>query len=95
MDCHYQVCSDGVPEWERHFEAMAKMAAEMFSLVADEEARVEEHLLEHPNDSIFKYLLTGFAKARTERSEALIRKYETDDESWVRSLTRELIRRYY
>ena len=76
-----------------HFLSLARMAAEMFSLVADNNAIIDEKMLEHPDDVVFTHLLTGFA--RTRKAKELVLSYTYDDESWVRHLASQLIARYY
>jgi hypothetical protein len=95
MDRHDREYIDNYPEWASHFRELAAMAAEMFSLFGDEHARIDEGSLEHPDDATFKHLLTGFAKARTSEAESLVRGFARDDESWVRSFSQDLHRRYY
>src|SRR5438067_2296474 len=83
-------CSDRYPDWASHFRRLGSLAAQMFRLVADRLARIDEEALEHPDDTVFTYLLTGFAKSRTERSLSLLRTFAKDDEKWVRNLAQEL-----
>jgi hypothetical protein len=58
----------------------------MFSWTADRQARIEEGLLEHPDDAVFTMLLSGYAKSRSPKAQDLLRGYLDDNEAWVRRL---------
>jgi hypothetical protein len=91
MERHVREYEQNYPEWSRHFARLASMAAEMFSLVADDSASVDRTLLEHPDDAIFKWLLTGYARSESPESLKILDEYLEDDEVWVRQLARTLL----
>lgn len=95
MDHFDREYSERDARWARHFRALAGIAAEMFSLVADRQARISELTLEHPDDAIFTHLLTAFAKSGSSTARSLLNKYSSDDEQWVRDLAETLIRKYF
>jgi hypothetical protein len=97
MDFCEQDCAkcDAGQRWIEHFTKLAAIAAEMFSLVADAKARIEERFLEHPDDRIFTWLLTGYAKSMTPRADELLNRYLRDDEAWVRELSRAVLETYF
>ena len=67
----------------------------MFAMVADQNARVDEQHLEHPDDIVFTWLLTGYAKSKTSRARDLLAKYLDDEEAWVRLVAQRLLDMYY
>lgn len=95
MDRHDQECREHYPQWSRHFARLASFAAEMFSLVADSEARIERAFLEHPDDAVFTWLLTGYAKSGTARAHELLVEHLRDEEAWVRRLAGDLLHRHF
>ena len=72
--------------WLAHFKAMARQAAEMFSLTADSGANLNEKLLDDPDDDIFTWLLRGFSMSVSPDAEQILNNYMEDNEAWVRSL---------
>ena len=91
MDRHDREYEDSYPNWSRHFARLASLAAEMFSLVADSAARVEAAFLEHPDDSVFTWLLSGYARSQEAETAEVLDRYLKDDEEWVRRLAESLI----
>ena len=91
MDRHDREYEENYPHWSRHFARLASLAAEMFSLFADSVARVEAAFLEHPDDSVFTWLLSGYAKSREPEAAVLLDGYLRDDEAWVCRLAKKLI----
>ena len=91
MDRHDREYEERYPRWSRRFARLASLAAEMFSLVADSAGRVQGDFLEHPDDSVFTWLITGYAKSETPAARELLQRYLADDEAWVRQLARNLI----
>lgn len=81
--------------WSGHFEGLALLAAKMFSMVSDSEARINEAYLEHPNDEVFTALLTGYAKSKSAKAGTILRGFLKDDEPWVRSLSKKLLEEHY
>lgn len=90
MDRLERECAERQPRWSRHFSHLAAMAAELFALVADKDARVDEQLLEHPDDAVFTWLLTGYAQSGTSQARVVLQGYLDDEEPWVRRLAGQL-----
>ena len=95
MDHQDRQHDERYPSWSRHFASLASLAAEMFSLVADRQARINEEFLEHPDDNVFTWLLTGYAKSKTSEARVLLTRYLNDEEPWVRRLVRTLLDEYF
>jgi hypothetical protein len=91
MDRHAREYEERYSHWSRHFARLASLAAEMFSLVADSAARVEAAFLDHPDDNVFTWLLSGYARSRKPEAAKVLDGYLTDDEAWVRRLAEKLI----
>ncbi len=92
LACEYEATH---PSWSRHFADLALRAAKMFSLVADQDARIEMAFLENPNDAVFTSLLTGYAKARTAEANKLLQAYVNDKDAWVRELAVSLLAKHF
>jgi hypothetical protein len=94
MDRFAEMYKDNAdPQWTPHFARMASMAAEMFSLAADETAIIDAKALETTNKKIFAFLLIGFAK--TGKAKELLLRYCDDEEAWVRDLALQLLHLYH
>lgn len=91
MDRHERELEDKHPNWSTHFAHLAALAAEMFSLVADAAARVQAEFLEHPDNRVFTWLLSGYARSESAEADELLNGYLTDDEAWVRQLAKRLM----
>jgi len=50
-----------------------------------------EKLLDHPDDRVFTWLLSGFSKSASPRIDQILMDFMNDDEEWVRVLAKELI----
>jgi hypothetical protein len=94
MDRFAQVYADYKDKHlQLHFLHLAVMAAEMFSMTADETAGIDEKALETQDDGMFTYLLTGVAK--TGKAKELLLRYCEDEEAWVRDLALQILHQYY
>lgn len=91
MDRHDREYEERQPRWSKHFANLAIKAAEMFALLADSAAMVKADFLEHPDDRVFTWLLSGYAKADAPEAITLLREYLSDDEAWVQRLAERLL----
>jgi len=101
MDYHDRHYAEDYPDkrvglrWARHFARLAAMAANMFCLVADSEARIDKGFLDHPDDAVFSSLLTGYANSSREEAKSILVEFTKDEESWVRDLARDLLIQFF
>jgi len=62
-------------------------------LTSDSEAEIDRNWLEHPDDTVFKNILIGFA--RSGKAKEILLEYSHDEEWWVRELAKQLLNQYY
>lgn len=91
MDHQDREYEDRHPRRSMHFAGLAMLAAEMFSLLADSAASVKDDFLDHPDDKVFTWLLSGYAKSEAPEAVELVNGYLADDEPWVQRLAERLL----
>ena len=95
MDGDADIFEEHKNKWVTHFYRLASMAAEMFCIIADENVIILAELLECPDDQVFTWLLTGYAKSRSPTGKVIIEQYVDDEELFVRVLAKNLLNTYY